>query len=153
MTQWEVRALAVISATFYRWIKLRTQYNVLLVQIQAWLLLWDHMRFSISLLHLARLNWHGLPPSLPGHQILQWDKSGVAAFVSQLRLLLLLNIFRGGLVQSFCTGNKAVFWCFWCFLMFLMFSGSLLSYCLLRFSTNSSVLCPPAFTLFCKMCN
>lgn len=35
MTQWEVRAPAVISATFNRWIKLRPQYNVLLVQIQA----------------------------------------------------------------------------------------------------------------------
>lgn len=98
MTQWEVRAPAIISATFYRWIKLRIQYNVLLVQIQAWLLLWDHMRLSIFLLHLARLNWHRLLPSLPGHQILQQDKSGVAAFVSQLRLLLLLNIFREGLV-------------------------------------------------------
>lgn len=35
MTQWEVRFPAVISATFYRWIKLKTQYNMLLVQIQA----------------------------------------------------------------------------------------------------------------------
>lgn len=116
MTQWEVRAPAVISSTFYRWIKLRTQYNVLLVQIQAWLLLRDHRRLSISLLHLARLNWHGLPSSLPGHQILQRDKAGAAAFVSQLKHLLLLNIFTEGLVQSFCIGNTAVFWCFWCFL-------------------------------------
>lgn len=116
MTQWEVRAPAIISATFYRWIKLRTQYNVLLVQIQAWLLLRDHRRLSISLLHLARLNWHGLPSSLPGHQILQRDKAGAAAFVSQLKHLLLLNIFTEGLVQSFCIGNTAVFWCFWCFL-------------------------------------
>lgn len=53
------------------------------------------MRLSISLLHLARLNWPRLPPSLPGHQILQRDKAGAAAFVSQSRLLLLLNIFRG----------------------------------------------------------
>lgn len=112
MTQWEVRAPAVLSATFYRWIKLRTQYNVLLVQIQVWLLLRDHMRLSISLFHLARLNWHRLPPSLPGHQILQRDKTGVAAFVSQLGLLLLLNIFREGLVQSFCIGSTALFWCF-----------------------------------------
>lgn len=31
-------------------------------------------------------------------------------------VLLLLNIFREGLVQSFCRGNTAIFWCFWRFL-------------------------------------
>lgn len=34
MAQWEVRFPAIISATFHRCIKLKTRYNLLLVQVQ-----------------------------------------------------------------------------------------------------------------------
>lgn len=33
------------------------------------------MRLSISVLHLAKLNWHGLPSGPLGYQILQRDET------------------------------------------------------------------------------
>jgi len=55
MAQWEARFPAIISATFYRCIKLKTRYNMILVQIRDWMLLRGPMRPPISCLTSSQI--------------------------------------------------------------------------------------------------